>query len=67
MRRMTAFAALWAALPAGGLVAAIPFCVLTASPRVSAWLRARSMAATPEELEGSRAGGTQEPRAAAEA
>ncbi len=49
-------AALWAALPAGGLVLAIPFCVLTASPRASAWLRARGVAATPEELDG-RGGG----------
>ncbi|GAA0604849.1 glucans biosynthesis glucosyltransferase MdoH [Craurococcus roseus] len=47
-------AALWAALPAGGLVAAIPFCVLTSSPRVSARLRARGVAATPEELDGRR-------------
>ena len=54
-----AFAALaltapWAigfAIPwAGGLLLAIPFCVLTASPRVSAWLVARGIAATPEEF-----------------
>lgn len=39
------------ALPfAGGLLAAIPFCVLTASPRVSAWLRHHRLAAIPEEL-----------------
>jgi membrane glycosyltransferase len=59
-------AALWAAPVAGGLLVAIPFCVLTASPRVSAWLRARGVAATPEELAGSEAGGMPEPRAAAE-
>jgi membrane glycosyltransferase len=41
---------LWIALPwAGGLLIAIPFAVLTASPHLSAWLRARGIAATPEE------------------
>jgi membrane glycosyltransferase len=50
-------AALWAALPAGGLLAAIPFCALSASPRLSAWLRARGVAATPEELQGNAAVG----------
>ena len=44
-------AALWALPAAGGLLGAVPFCVLTASPRVSALLRARGVAATPEELE----------------
>ncbi len=39
------------ALPfAGGLLVVIPFCVLTSSPTVSAWLRARGIAAMPEEL-----------------
>ena len=32
------------------LLFAIPFCVLTASPSFSAWLRARRIAATPEEI-----------------
>jgi membrane glycosyltransferase len=41
---------LWATPLAGGLVLAIPFCVLTASPRFSAWLRRHRVAATPEEL-----------------
>jgi len=45
-------AALWAAPFAGGLLVAIPFCVLTADPRVSRWLRARGVAAVPEEVEG---------------
>jgi membrane glycosyltransferase len=41
----------WWALPwAGGLLLAIPFCVVTASPAVSAQLRDRRLAATPEEL-----------------
>jgi membrane glycosyltransferase len=44
-------AALWALPLAGGLLAAVPFCVLSASPRVSALLRARGVAATPEELD----------------
>ncbi len=43
-------AALWALPWAGGLLVAIPFCVLTASPRVSAALRRARVAATPEEL-----------------
>lgn len=39
------------ALPfAGGLLVVIPFCVLTSSPAVSAWLRARGIAAMPEEI-----------------
>jgi membrane glycosyltransferase len=45
-------AALWALPWAGGLLLAIPFCVATASPRFSAWLRERRIAATPEELIG---------------
>ncbi len=44
-------AALWAAPFAGGLLAAIPFCVLTADPRVSRWLRRHRVAAMPEELD----------------
>lgn len=42
-------AACWAALFAGGLLAAIPFCVLTANPRFSRWLRRHGVAAIPEE------------------
>jgi membrane glycosyltransferase len=34
-----------------GMVLAIPLCVLSADPALSAWLRARRIAATPEELE----------------
>jgi membrane glycosyltransferase len=41
---------LWAAPLASGLVLAIPFCVLTANPRFGAWLQARRIAATPEEI-----------------
>jgi len=45
--------ALLLALPVlASLVLAIPFCVLTASPGFSAWLRARRIAATPEEIAG---------------
>ena len=40
---------LWAAPLVGGLVLAIPFCVLTADPRFGAWLRRHRIAATPEE------------------
>jgi len=44
----------WAALVAlpfaGGLLVAVPFCVVTASPGFSAWLVRRRIAATPEEL-----------------
>jgi membrane glycosyltransferase len=43
-------AVLWALPFAGGLLVAIPFCVLTADPRLSAWLRRRGIAAVPEEL-----------------
>ncbi|MBY0336291.1 MAG: glucans biosynthesis glucosyltransferase MdoH [Acetobacteraceae bacterium] len=42
------FAFVWA----GGLLLAIPFCVVTASSRFGAWLRARGLAATPEEIAG---------------
>ncbi len=46
----------WIALPwAGGLLLAIPFAVLTASPRFSEWLRERRLCATPEEVSGPRA------------
>ncbi len=39
------------ALPlAGGLLVAIPFCVLTADPRLGAWLQRRGIAAVPEEV-----------------
>lgn len=44
--------AIWFALPwVGGLLVAIPFCVLTASPGFARWLVARRVAATPEELQ----------------
>ena len=43
-------AILWAAPFAGGLPLAIPFCVLTANPKFSAWLRHHQIAAIPEEL-----------------
>ena len=43
-------ALLWAAPFAGGLPAAIPFCVVTADPRFGIWLRRRQVAAIPEEL-----------------
>jgi membrane glycosyltransferase len=42
-------AALWALPFTGGLLVAIPFCVLTADRRVSAWFRRHRIAATPEE------------------
>ena len=43
--------ALLLALPfLASLLLAIPFCVLTADPGFSAWLRARRIAATPEEI-----------------
>lgn len=47
-------AVLWALPFAGGLLLAVPFCVLTADPAVSAWLRRRGIAAVPEELEEGR-------------
>jgi membrane glycosyltransferase len=43
-------AAAWALPFAGGLLAAIPFCVATSDPRLSAWLRAWGVAAVPEEI-----------------
>ena len=62
-------AALWALPVAGGLLGAIPFCVLSASPRVSALLRRWAVAATPEELAGSGTAGvaTRDTHAAAPA
>lgn len=33
-----------------GMIVAVPLCVLSADPQLSAWLRARRIAATPEEL-----------------
>jgi membrane glycosyltransferase len=47
-------AALWALPWAGGLLVAIPFCVATSSPRLSARLRRARVAATPEELASDR-------------
>lgn len=44
-------AVLWALPLAGGLLVAIPFCVLTSDPRLSARFRAARIAVTPEELE----------------
>ena len=43
-------AILWATPFAAGLPLAIPFCVLTASPGFSAWIRRHQIAAVPEEL-----------------
>ncbi len=43
-------AVLWALPFAGGLLLAIPFCVATADPRVSAWLHRHGIAAVPEEV-----------------
>jgi membrane glycosyltransferase len=43
-------AALWAAPFAVGLLTAIPFCVLTADPGLSRWLRRKGVAAVPEEI-----------------
>ena len=43
-------AILWAIPFAAGLPLAIPFCVLTANPNFSAWLRRHQIAAIPEEL-----------------
>ncbi|MBC9179391.1 glucans biosynthesis glucosyltransferase MdoH [Pseudoroseomonas ludipueritiae] len=43
---------LWGAPFLLPLLLAIPFCVATASPALSAWMRARRICATPEELEG---------------
>ncbi len=43
-------ATLWALPLAGGLLAAIPLCVLTADPRFGRWMRQRQIAAIPEEI-----------------
>lgn len=43
-------ATLWALPLAGGLLAAIPLCVLTADPRIGRWLREWQIAAVPEEV-----------------
>ncbi len=45
------FAVLVALPVAGGLLVAVPFCVATADPGVSAWLRRHGIAAVPEEVE----------------
>jgi len=42
----------WALPLAGGLPVAVPLCVLTSDPRLGQWLKARGIAAIPEELEG---------------
>jgi membrane glycosyltransferase len=42
-------ATLWALPLAGGLLAAIPFCVLSANPAVGRWLREHQVVAVPEE------------------
>ena len=42
--------ALWSTPFAGGLLVAIPFCVLTANGRVGRWMRDHRIAAVPEEL-----------------
>lgn len=50
---MISWPALLLALPFTlGMVLAVPLCVLSADPRLSAWLRVRRIAATPEELSG---------------
>ncbi len=43
-------ATLWALPLAGGLLVAIPLCVVTADPRVGRWLHRRQIAAVPEEI-----------------
>ncbi len=43
-------AVMWASPFAIGLIVAIPFCVVTASPALGAWLRQKRLAAVPEEL-----------------
>lgn len=56
---LTAPWAIWFALPwAGGLLLAIPFCVLTSSPRMARFLVTRGWAATPEELAGDQRAAT---------
>jgi membrane glycosyltransferase len=43
-------ATLWAAPLAGGLLLAIPLCVLTAEPRIGRWMQRQRIAAVPEEI-----------------
>ncbi len=43
-------AVVWAAPLAGGMLMAIPFCVITSDPKAGAWLRTRRLAAIPEEF-----------------
>ena len=42
-------AVVWAVPFAGGMLVAIPFCVVTSRPAVGRWLRERKLAAVPEE------------------
>jgi len=50
---LVSWPALLLALPfTAGIILAIPLCVWSADPRLSAWLRARRIAATPEEVAG---------------
>ncbi len=44
-------AVLFAAPLLGGLLLAIPFCVLTADPRIGAWMQRHRVAAVPEEFD----------------
>lgn len=46
-----------ALLWAGGLLVAIPFCVLTTDPRFGRWLATRGLAATPEEVQAASGSG----------
>ena len=43
---------MWALPFTGGLLVAVPFCVLTASPVVGAWMQRIGLAAIPEEISG---------------
>lgn len=45
-------ALLWALPFTGGLLLSVPFCVLTASPRVGTWMQRIGLAAIPEEIAG---------------
>ena len=48
---LVSWPALLLALPfTAGMILAVPLCVWSADPRLSSWLRARRIAATPEEL-----------------
>jgi membrane glycosyltransferase len=51
-------ALLWALPFGGGLPCAIPFCVITAAPVFSAWLRRHGLAAVPEEVAAAAHAGT---------